>query len=244
MLTELISRYDTIGHRILDLEAELGVSTEPYKETLDMLIEEAKRAIQVKDAYTREEAVGILRTIDSILLNNGFENRDTNGFVDSYHLFHEGLEAKKLDCDNTSFIYLSIADAIGLPLVAARAPRHIFVRFILNKDEINWETTRAREQGNDYYRSWLNISPAAIDNGVYLRNLTRQETMAGVFINRGIAWSSKGKLEKAIADYNEAIRLDPNYIRAYYNRSIARFRKGNIIGGVVDFIRAKLPILR
>src|SRR3989339_1631199 len=106
-----------------------------------------------------------------------------------------------------SFIYLSIADALNLPLVAVYAPQHIFVRFILNVEGINWETTSARERGNDYYRSWLNISDESIRNGVYLRNLTRQETMAVVYGNRGNAWVDKGNLDRAIDDYNTAIKL-------------------------------------
>lgn len=198
MLTKLISRHQTIGYQILDLEAELGVSTEPHKETLDLLIEEARTAIQIKSTYTGEDAVGILRTIDSILRNNGFEHGGSG-----LHLFHEGLGSKKIDCDNTSFIYLSIADALNLPLAAVSAPEHLFVRFILNGKKINWETTSAKGRGNDYYKRWLNISSKSISKGAYLRDLTRQETMAVVYYNRGIAWAGKGNLDKAIADFRK-----------------------------------------
>ena len=34
------------------------------------------------------------------------------------------------------------------------------------------------------------------------------------YFARGCAWAERGDLEKAIADYNEAIRLDPNYVAA------------------------------
>ena len=37
--------------------------------------------------------------------------------------------------------------------------------------------------------------------------------------NRAFAWQSKENLDKAIADYTEAIRLDPKYVRAYLNRA-------------------------
>src|SRR3989338_6117745 len=235
MLTKLISRYDTIGHQILDLEAELGVSTEPHKETLDMLIKEARTAIQVKDTYTREDAVGILGTINSMLQNNGFEQRDREKHIDGLYLFYEGLSSKRIDCDNTSFIYLSIADALKLPLAAVFAPEHLFVRFILNGGEINWETTSARELGNDYYRSWLNISDESISKGVYLRNLTRQETMSGAYNNRGLAWGNKGNLDNAIADYDTAIRLNPNLAEAYNNRGLAWGNKGNLDNAIADY---------
>ena len=131
-----------------------------------------------------------------------------------------------------------------MPLAAVSAPQHLFVRFILDGEEINWETTSAEELGNDDYRSWLKISDKAISKGVYLRNLTRQETMAFVYNNRGVAWANKGNLDNAIADYNEVIRLNPNFADAYYNRGIIKLKKLNLIGAGADFMRAVLPILR
>ena len=239
MIDGLVTLPYTIGHQILDLEAELGVSTEPHKETLDMLVEEAKTAIQVKGTYTREDAVGILGTINSILQNNRFERRKREERIDRLHLFHEGLFSKKVDCYSRSLIYLSIADALKLPLAAVYAPRHLFVRFILDGEGINWETTNARERGNDYYRSWLNISDKAISNGVYLRNLTRQETMAVVYNYRGVAWAGKGNLDEAIKDFNTAIGLDPNYADAYYSRGIAWSNKGDDAKAKIDFMKYK-----
>src|SRR3989338_687728 len=238
MLTELITRYDTIGHRTLDLEAELGIGTEPHKETLDMLIEEARTAIQVKDAYTREDAVGILRTINRILQDKGFEQRDEKQPIDGLHLFHEGLGSKKIDCYSTSFIYLSIADALGLPLVVVSAPEHLFVRFILNGEKINWETTSAEVLSDDDYKLEFNIADATIKNEVYLRNLTRQETMALVYNNRGIAWRRKGNLDNAIADFNNSIRLNPNFAEAYNNRGAAWAIKGNLDNAIADYNKA------
>ena len=36
-----------------------------------------------------------------------------------------------------------------------------------------------------------------------------------------MAWSDKKEYDKAIADYNEAIRLDPKDANAYINRGMA-----------------------
>ncbi|MFP6734318.1 MAG: tetratricopeptide repeat protein [Rhodospirillales bacterium] len=46
---------------------------------------------------------------------------------------------------------------------------------------------------------------------------------ATTYNNRGIAYGRKGDLDRAIADYGEAIRLNPDYVSAYYNRGI-RYR--------------------
>ena len=41
---------------------------------------------------------------------------------------------------------------------------------------------------------------------------------AYAFINRGNGHRAKGEYERAIADYDQAIRLDPKYVRPYSNR--------------------------
>ena len=38
--------------------------------------------------------------------------------------------------------------------------------------------------------------------------------------NRGYSWYAKNEYDKAIADYNEAIRLDPKFALAYVDRGI------------------------
>ena len=46
-------------------------------------------------------------------------------------------------------------------------------------------------------------------------------SIATAYINRGIAWNDKEEYDKAIADFNEAIRLDPEDAQAYIDRGDA-----------------------
>src|SRR3954447_21802894 len=44
--------------------------------------------------------------------------------------------------------------------------------------------------------------------------------------NRGLALNNKGEYDRAIRDFDEAIRLDPRYVHAYSNRGWALNNKG------------------
>ena len=47
--------------------------------------------------------------------------------------------------------------------------------------------------------------------------------LAWAYTNRGIAYRAKGQPDRAIADYDQAIRLNPNFAMAFYNRGIAYY---------------------
>jgi tetratricopeptide (TPR) repeat protein len=54
-------------------------------------------------------------------------------------------------------------------------------------------------------------------------------------VDRGNAATARGDFERAIADYNEAIRLDPGDAVARMNRGIARQAQGNFDGAIADY---------
>ncbi len=59
------------------------------------------------------------------------------------------------------------------------------------------------------------------------KQLSSQD-LATVFNSRGIAWADKRDYVKAVADYNEALRINPLFAIAYYHRFVAQQSTGRI----------------
>lgn len=65
------------------------------------------------------------------------------------------------------------------------------------------------------------------------------ENQSIAFYNRALAYENKNADERAIADYSEAIRLNPKDAEAHFYRGLARQRKGDKAGGEADLAEAK-----
>ena len=59
-----------------------------------------------------------------------------------------------------------------------------------------------------------------------------------VYGQRGLTWAAKSEYDKAIKDYNEAIRLNPRDAVAFANRGISWVSKGEYDKGIKDYNEA------
>jgi len=53
--------------------------------------------------------------------------------------------------------------------------------------------------------------------------------------NRGNTLHSQGKVDEAIAEYREALRIDPNHRDARYNLGIALYDQGALDEAIVEY---------
>jgi tetratricopeptide (TPR) repeat protein len=76
------------------------------------------------------------------------------------------------------------------------------------------------------------------NNPILCSNLKCQSNLAVAFMNRGNAYEGKGQHDRALEDYDQAIRLSPNWPVAFTNRGNAYNRKGQYDRAVEDFDQA------
>ena len=68
---------------------------------------------------------------------------------------------------------------------------------------------------------------------------TSESAKARQCYNQGVRHHKKREIEKAIAQYDQAIQLDPNHAQAYNNRSLAYQELGDKEKAATDSARAK-----
>lgn len=65
-----------------------------------------------------------------------------------------------------------------------------------------------------------------------------KEIRVGAYNNRGLAYRAKREFDRAIADFNEALRLDPKYAGGYNNRGLVYSNKEDFERAIADFNEA------
>src|SRR5262245_15878785 len=64
------------------------------------------------------------------------------------------------------------------------------------------------------------------------------DKLAEAFTNRGVGYRLKGDYERALADYNQAIKLNAKFAAAYNNRGVAYDKRGEYDRAILDYEQA------
>src|SRR4249920_2118556 len=65
-----------------------------------------------------------------------------------------------------------------------------------------------------------------------------KQNLAILHSNRGIAYSKAGDYDRAMADFDTALGINPNHVRAYVNRGNANYARRDYDRAIADFGQA------
>lgn len=225
-------RYYSFGHEILDNQARYGfdVDAVDYR-ILDDLIEESIKRIPIKKSYTKAEIIKILKTVEAILIKQGFDFSKKQN-ID--YVFSDGLKnsRKGIRCYDYGILGLSVYTVLKIFRVhPVSAPRHVFLRVYINDREyINWERPNGgvtvavgrQEIKDSEYLQALNFSKAQVDSGTFLRNLRLDEFRALDYVSMAYMLLKEEKFQESKQCIREAEILYPQLlgildIKAHYS---------------------------
>ncbi|HEV2540099.1 MAG TPA: transglutaminase family protein [Frateuria sp.] len=112
----------------------------------------------------------------------GYDFNDPLGTDIQNKLLSTYLRTRKGNCVSMPLLYVILGKKLGLDITLATAPLHVFVKF--HKDDGTWldvETTSGGTLSDDRYVAQYHIQPRALLTGIYLRPLSRKESV-GVMI--------------------------------------------------------------
>ena len=65
-----------------------------------------------------------------------------------------------------------------------------------------------------------------------------QRDLASAYFNRGLVYGHKSDFDRAIRDFDQAIKINPNYVEALYSRGLTYSNKGLWDRAIQDYDEA------
>ncbi len=193
------------------------------------------------DYTTPEERIGAL---NSFIYRKGYWNdeitftytEDVNPTNEINNMFINGyLATKKGSCITMPMLYLLIGEKLGWPIYPVAAPRHFFARYITDEfttinSELNIETT----SGGIIYpdKAFINdmsIPEKAIENGVYMKTLTKKEYIASLLSMSANKFAERQDFQRARYLYELSIKYYPALAIAYRNLARLNYTEAGIL---------------
>lgn len=101
--------------------------------------------------------------------------------------------------------------------------------------------TRFDVMDNEAMRHTVNTlanQATPVESAKFTGNEQELPKTAGTFLDRGLRYAKWGEYEGAIADFTEAIKLNPDFAAAYNNRGLAYVKKGELDKAIIDYTQA------
>lgn len=135
------------------------------------------------------------------------------------------------DCVGLSSLYAALGTRQGLKLAVLYKPEHIMLRLRIGRKTIDIECT-------DPYGFGIDIKQSRHKSHKGLGEAGLIALVTTAYYNRGIAKMELGRFQDAIADYDRAIKIMPDFALAYNNRGVAKYELGRFEDAIADYNKA------
>lgn len=151
-------KHNTTAAWKLDMEADIYEVKQIHYDIIDDIIDNVRENINKEMKYwlndtEKNRAYFALATVNFYLQKYNYNQG---------HLLSQGLDKKELDCDLYSVVYISVGEALNLPIVGVHVDteshdsNHVFVRWVKDGETVlNWETTSGRRITDNELEEWL-----------------------------------------------------------------------------------------
>lgn len=129
-----------------------------------------------------------------------YDHDDPLGLNVQNKLLSTYLRTRRGNCVSMPTLFLILADRLGLNVNFGTAPLHVFIRYTDPQGRaFNIETTSGANLARpEWYRQNLPMTDKAIQSGLYMRTLTRRETIAHMASTVMEARLNEGRFQDAI----------------------------------------------
>lgn len=155
-----------------------------------------------------------------------YDLKDPLGLHIPSKLLPNYLDNKLGNCVSMPFLFIALADRMGLNVTASTAPHHVFVKYTDPSGKtINLETTSGANPSRDaWIRKNMPMTDTAIKNGAYLKTLSKRETvvvMAMVLIEHAM---EEGRYGTVLNLVNILTPHYGNFVDLYVSRGAAAYK--------------------
>lgn len=143
-----------------------------------------------------------------------YDVTDPKGQKLSNRLLASYLETRRGNCVTMPILFLILTDRMHLPVALSRAPLHFFIKYTddVSGQALNLETTSGGYPARDsWIREQMPMTDQAIANGLYLRALTRRETLAAMAAVVVEANLERQRFQEGIEVADTILEHDPTF---------------------------------
>jgi tetratricopeptide (TPR) repeat protein len=139
---------------------------------------------------------------------------------------HSVMDRRQGYCLSLSVLYLALGERLGLDLYGVVVPGHFFVRYDKGRLRFNIETTSNGASPPDaHYVAKFKVPESRWDS-IYMKNLTKRQTIGCFFNNLGNVYSETGDVDTALTALERAVTINPGLSESRANLGNLYLQKG------------------